>query len=470
MIAARLIQCNLGGNSFKRTLLTEAVVQFRKFSTVVYSFVNKKPHFNSRHIIMSNKAAEMKAPLKFTDYDCIGFDLDNTLVRYKVGNMIKMEYQALADYLVHHKNYSPKHLHRPLEEDIDFLKKGLILDFTNGNVVRIASDGAILQGSHGTVQLNQEELIKYYGPNCRWNVTDTFAQDPLHTWNGPLSERMRSCLDYFDMPASLVFARAVDTVDEQNGGKLPSYNVWPDVLGGLFYLFTREHFAKDIGGYFPHMKANPDNYIYKCSDAVLNWLYRLKAENKVLFMITGSNMDFANHTASYCLGPNWHELFDSVIYFAKKPGFFTQGRPFLELDGFFELEPVDSKHLNRNCGYSGGNWSDLQECLKKWSKKSDPRVLYVGDNLVQDVFTPSVHTNCETVAVVEELHAEGACDFPKIHTDQKFLTSSRWGSYLSHEGKDTIWGKIVKKYARACVPDLEHVARQALDHEFHSLC
>ena len=67
---------------------------------------------------------------RITDYDCVGFDLDNTLLRYKVGNMMRMEYEVLAEYLVE-KGYSKKHLMQPI--DVDFLQKGLILDFHRGD-------------------------------------------------------------------------------------------------------------------------------------------------------------------------------------------------------------------------------------------------------------------------------------------------------------------------------------------------
>lgn len=67
---------------------------------------------------------------KFSDYDCIGFDLDNTLARYKVGNMIEMEYDIVSKYLIQKKGFSEKHLSKPL--DHNFIMKGLIIDNDNG--------------------------------------------------------------------------------------------------------------------------------------------------------------------------------------------------------------------------------------------------------------------------------------------------------------------------------------------------
>lgn len=104
---------------------------------------------------------------RFTDYDCLGFDLDNTLCRYKIGAMVKLEYDALAKFLVEKRGYDPKYLYKPMEENVDFMLKGLILDVEKGNILRIDSEGRILHGTHGTAELNKEELREYYGNDCR---------------------------------------------------------------------------------------------------------------------------------------------------------------------------------------------------------------------------------------------------------------------------------------------------------------
>lgn len=355
-----------------------------------------------------------KDPFTFTDYDCIGFDLDNTIARYKVGAMVELEYKALSDYLINEKNYSLKHLNRPIQQNVDFMIKGLILDVRNGNIIRINPDGYVIQGAHGTSMLSNTALVEYYGENRHWEMTDMFAQDPLSTWNGPPADNMRSCMDYFDMPASLIFARTVDSLDEEHNGRLPSYNIWPDILDALNHVFFREHFAANMGGYFPDIKLNPEQYLYKCSDNVKRWIAALQARNKVLFVITGSNTDFAAHTASHVLGPEWQSMFDITICFAKKPGFFTQSRPFLGLNGFEETGPVPSNNIRRGGIYSMGNWKELYHLLKGWSRKENPKVVYIGDNLVQDVYTPSVHTQCDAVAISEELQAEPVFGFEQV--------------------------------------------------------
>lgn len=412
----------------------------------------------------TKKEMAIRPSFRFTDYDCIGFDLDNTICRYKVGAMIQLEYDALAKYLIEEKNYSKKYLCKPIEDNMDFMMKGLILDVENGNVLHLGANGNILRGSHGTRELTKEQLKEYYGPDLRWHATDVFSSDPLSTWNGPISEKMRTLLDYFDMPAGLVFGRAVDTIDEEKG-RQATYNIWPDMLEGLQDMFNREHFQLDKGGYFPFLKENPKNYIHNCSDSLINWLQSLH-KTKVLFLITGSNVDFASYTAENSMGPEWRKLFDIVIFFAKKPGFFTQNRPFLNLDGFQEIGPVDVDKLEKGGMYTHGNWEGLYTFLKKHSGKDNPKVLYVGDNLVQDVYTPAVHTPCDTVAICEELEAEGFNGHQKLHNDEKYLVSSTWGSFFYHGEEQTIWRRFMINHAKLCIPSLEYVAAKPLDYEY----
>ena len=53
-----------------------------------------------------------------------------------------------------------------------------------------------------------------------------------------------------------------------------------------------------------------------------DWLKMLRENGKFLYVITGSHVDFASHVASYALGADWMDLFDIVIFFARKPSFF----------------------------------------------------------------------------------------------------------------------------------------------------
>lgn len=407
--------------------------------------------------------------MRFTDYDCIGFDLDNTLLRYNLTEMVELEYNVLAKYLIEHKGYPADHLKLPMKDNIDFLQRGLIIDFLRGNILKIAYDGYISMASHGTKQLTDEEIVQIYGKDRMWEVTSGFCVDLLQAWHGSLAEDMRALLDYFDMPASLVFARIVDTLDEKNGGKpLPEYHVWHDILDGLGEIFTREHFENNRSEYFASVKANPGKYIRRSSESVRSWLKDLR-KHRTVFLLTGSHIDFANLTASHAFGPDWRELFDIVICFAKKPGFFSLSRPFKELNGFTETtKSVNGAELQLDTIYSQGNWGDLMHVLAKKSQKLDPKVLYVGDNLIQDVYAPNTYCHADTIAIAEEMHAEGMRGNKETHDDIELLTSKMWGTYFfSTNDEPSIWLELIRKHSKLCVPSVDWLATKSIDEPFN---
>ncbi|XP_070518526.1 5'-nucleotidase domain-containing protein 1 [Cardiocondyla obscurior] len=404
---------------------------------------------------------------KFTDYDIIGFDLDNTLLRYNIMNLVHMEYKILATYLVEERGYSREHLLKPLtDDDLDFMQKGLLLDCEKGNVLRISPDGIIHRACHGTHLLNINQIKEIY-PEQRWTVTDMFCRDMVATWNGPLSLKIRSLLDNFDIMSVVAFARAVDAFDEKHGSPRDysfEYNIWPDILSGLVYLYSREHFQSDKG-IFGIIKRHPEKYLRKCNSDTISWLKEVKKKSAT-FLLTGSNADFANFTASYSLGKDWRSLFDIVVCFAKKPGFFIYNRPFFDVVNNNETN-IETQKLERGEIYSQGNWNKLLEFFIHITGKANQRCLYVGDSLLQDIYVPSAFTRFDTLAITEEQMSEGMLHHALTHPDEKILNSKLWGSFFCLKDStvyvDSLWGHILKKHAKLCIPDLSVVVKRPLE-------
>ncbi|XP_032680321.1 5'-nucleotidase domain-containing protein 1 isoform X1 [Odontomachus brunneus] len=409
--------------------------------------------------------------LRLADYDCIGFDLDNTLLRYNITNLMHMEYEMLATFMVDNRGYSKKLLKPLTDSDLDFMQKGLLLDFERGNVLKVSPDGVIHRACHGTHLLNKDQIKKIY-PDQRWEVTDIFCNNVLDAWNGPLSEKVRSLLDYFDIPASLVFARAVDALDEECESHQDKYNIWPDILDGMIYMFSVSHFESGKG-IFGHIKKNPEKYLRKTDiTAIMSWLKQIKPTISI-FLLTGSNVDFVNFTANYAFGEEWKSIFDIIICFAKKPGFFTGDRPFLDIVQNKETDVV-SQHLQKGKIYSQGNWKGLREFISRTTGKENPRCLYIGDNLVQDVYVPNTFACCDTISIVEEVMSEKNVDCTNLcreqHPDEKLLNSQLWGSYFCltdlKTNVDTFWGHMIKKRSKLCVSCIDEILTVAVDKPF----
>ncbi|XP_013104213.2 5'-nucleotidase domain-containing protein 1 [Stomoxys calcitrans] len=398
-----------------------------------------------------------------SDYDVIGFDLDGTLLRYNLNNMVPLEYELLVKYLME-KKYPRVLLDKQF--DSDFIQKGLIVDAERGNLIKLAADGEILKATHGTRFLSSAEIEDVYGKSRKWDIAQDYINDPLSAWNGPVSEKLRTLLDYFDIAASLVFAQAVDALDETvytntNVLQKNDYKVWPDILSGLIQMYSRDHFASGTSAYFEALKQNPEKYLFKTDQQVIQLLRELRSSGKALYLLTGSNIDFANFTASYALGPNWRDLFNCVVSFAKKPGFFFMQRSFLQNNNLSEVPnsemPLQDDLLAKGKSFSQGNWEQLNESLCKHVLCKDvnktSRSLYVGDNLIQDVYAPYTKASMDAIAISEEMFENKSS-----YEYYKIIQSSSWGSYFNLNGRPTLWFSVIENYSKLCISQMDVIA------------
>lgn len=403
-------------------------------------------------------------------YDCIGFNLDNTVCHFNIEELMKLEYDILSRFLIDSKHYNAKYLLEPLEMNADFLQRGLIMDFERGNVIRTSADGTILKASHGNKLLSDEILHDQYGLDKKWDVLERYVIDPVQIWNTDLNSKMRACLDFFDIPAALCFANCVDAVDATFGPQIV-YKIWPDILEGLQNMFNRENFATNKGGFYSKLKANPEKYYSKCNDSVLKWLKEIKQKKKT-FLITGSNVDFAQFSATNSIGENWMDYFDMVVFYAKKPEFFTANNPFLRIKDSEETN--DILKINRFIKthvYSQGNWDEMYDLISHMTEKESPKTLYFGDNLIQDIYAASEFGNCDTIALLEEVSAEGMIGNFKKDPNSPILTSRMWGSLFcvtDRNGQDipTLWSELIKRHCKLCIPSLNVMASQPLNYKY----
>jgi len=251
-----------------------------------------------------------------------------------------------------------------------------------------------------------------------------------------------SFMDYFDLAAPLLCARIVDVLDNINndGKPMEVYYFWPDVHEGLRELYLRTHSAANHGGFFPAVKNNPELYILKRSQEFRLWLQMLRENGKFLYVITGSHYDFASHVASFAIGEDWKDLFDIVIFFARKPSFFVEKRPFWRLNGPVEVESFQGwEDLETGECYSQGNWKDLNDFFEYCTEWEPSNSLYFGDNVLQDVLAPKKFTSTiDSIVISEEMLAEGMVGIDHLaHPDKDLLTSDLWGSYFYYARNPT---------------------------------
>ncbi|XP_032877018.1 5'-nucleotidase domain-containing protein 1 [Amblyraja radiata] len=422
------------------------------------------------------------------DCDVIGFDLDHTLCRYNVTATFALIYDSFAQYLVEQKGYD-RELMTVTPDSWDFCFKGLLLDMEDGNLLKLSEDGTVVRASHGTRILTAEEILETYGKKRKWKhfktINGVFARSGKYHFYD----------NYFDLPGALLCARVVDLLDQNRNVK--KYEFWKDVIASIEYNYKASAFKEDSGIYFPSVKKDPGKYLLRCSESVKDWLRRLKNAGKVLLLITSSHSDYCRLLCEHILGEDFEEIFDIIITNALKPGFFTQipqQRPFRTLVNDEEREPLPS--LEQPGWYSQGNWSHLNELLKKITGKAEPKVVYFGDSMRSDIFPAHSYNNCETVLVLEELEVEASQQVTMDRQDSEPLekkgkyegprdkmwpvVSARWGSYfvdrvtgLEGEGETQVhtWcSNNINTYSTIAIPSLQAIADLPLDHKFPRFC
>ncbi|OWF48503.1 5'-nucleotidase domain-containing protein 1-like [Mizuhopecten yessoensis] len=425
-----------------------------------------------------------------SDFDAYGFDMDHTLAKYKLVNLMQLSYEAICDCLIQKSGYSPKlkddiHLHK------DFICKGLFFDAARGNILKLSHDGKILRASHGTRMMSEDEMISVYGTDLHWEHFHEAQRDVKCTGAG---FKFRFFENYFDIPGAVICAHIVDTLDEEEGKPLEQYTFWEDVLVAMHTNFIPSAFTGNAGWFFPKLKANAKNYLQECSQGVKQWLKDLRQKNKIVFLMTSSGYDFASLVMNVILGADWQSFFDICLFNARKPAFFMNKTSFLKIEGGVEDMPV--KTLRKNGCYSQGNLEDLTAFLSSQTDTQQPKVVYFGDSLCSDSYPARTYAGWSVVLVLEEMEAEGYhltrhdldCDDEQpaskvrqrqvnIEIDpeeESFLLSKMWGSFFYHEKEDTkhdgcmntFWGRLVSQYNAIAIPIIEYIAGMPISHVY----
>ncbi|XP_041354320.1 5'-nucleotidase domain-containing protein 1-like [Gigantopelta aegis] len=438
--------------------------------------------------------------VSLADYDAYGFDLDHTLAKYKLVEFFDMVYSCLTNFLVNKKGYDAK-LKTDLQKYKDFICKGLFLDIEKGNILKLADDGSILKAVHGTKELTTSQLKSEYGDDLKWEHAETvkkLLRNQKVSW--------RFFENYFDTPGLVAMAQIIDILDSKadtDKADASDYSLaWQDVLDGLIEMYTFTNYAEDKGEFFPIFKKDPSKYVEACSSDIKKWLKSLKQDNKVVFLLTSSYVDFADKTLEAALGPDWATYFDINIFYARKPSYFSDTASHHILEDGKDVGPADT--LKKNGFYSRGNHRDLMKFISEQTGKENPQVVYFGDNICADCYPAKMFAGWGTVLLLEEMDAEGytcsdgtvpqhedeGCDgqpaskkskLPHFEhsslvtpEEREYLTSQFWDTFLYHEDTirpkrmNTFWGSVISEYSCITVPSLEYLAGVPLSHQFES--
>jgi len=311
----------------------------------------------------------------------IGYDMDYTLVHYRVEDWERRAY--------HHTKQRLAARGWPVE-DLEFdpsrVIRGLTIDLELGNLVKPTRFGYVIKASHGTRQLEFEELRSAYAGTFVDLNDDRFVF--LNT--------------LFSLSEAAIFAQLVDLVD---GGALPRGLGYADLYRTVRSTLDEAHLEGTLKG---EILQDPDHFV-EIDPQVVETLADQRAAGKRLLLITNSDWHYTRRIMAYAFdeylpsGATWRSLFDTVIVSSAKPEFFTARRPMYRVvdEERGLLEPHIGS-LETGSVYVGGNVSQVEEHLRL----SGEEILYVGDHLFSDVHVSKAVLRWRTALIIRELEDE----------------------------------------------------------------
>jgi len=324
--------------------------------------------------IFANRTLNMRS------IKAIGYDMDYTLVHYRVEMWERRAYEHMRGRLAE-RGWPVA----SLEFDPDLVIRGLIIDTRLGNIVKANRFGFVKRAYHGTRLIEYEDQRKCYART----IVD--LAEPRYVFLNTL----------FSMSEACMYMQLVDLLDER---KLPEVLGYEDLYRAVRIGIDATH----MGGLLKEeIVADPARYLHVDAETPLALLDQ-KTAGKKLLLITNSEWTYTRAMMAYAFdrflpsGMSWRELFDVVIVAAGKPGFFSALNPLFEVvsdDGL--LRPWVGDMRAGKC-YFGGHAALVERHLGL----SGDEILYMGDHIYGDVRVSKSALRWRTALILRELEAE----------------------------------------------------------------
>ena len=365
----------------------------------------------------------------------VGFDMDYTLAIYNKAPMEQLQYDLTVDSLVKRHGY-PEEI-RALQYDPSFVVRGLIVDKRTGHLVKMDTHGRVGRVFHGRRRLGPEEVESAYAhAKLRLGSNTIASADTLFSM--PEVCLYANLIDFFEARHAAGVTTAPLTIPRDAGGldrrtlrpdpandagpkgqdpRAPGADLHTGLLGNIntWKLFDdvrnaiddihRDGTLKDI------IMGDLARYFVVDSELPLT-LHKLRSAGKRLFLLTNSYWLYTNAVMSFFLDgklkeySTWKQYFDIVIVGGKKPRFFTEREPFLEVAQQDNVEEVlgemSGDRFERGRVYQGGNI----EAFERVAQAQGGEILYVGDHIFGDIVRSKKDSRWRTCLIVEELEHE----------------------------------------------------------------
>lgn len=335
---------------------------------------------SARDSVRSTRGIYCNRTLNLRRIKAIGYDMDYTLIHYRMEAWEERAYSMLRERLLEQGWPVGE-----LQFDPDLSLRGLIIDTERGNLVKCNRFGYVKRAYHGTRPLSYDELREVYERTLvdlnerRWYFLNTL----------------------FSISEACMYMQLVDLLDEE---------LLPGALGydGLYRLVRRSLDEAHMQGTLKaEIVAEPGRFVDLDEEMPLALLDQKESGKKIL-LITNSEWSYAEPMLNYVFDrflpgdQTWHDLFDIAIVGARKPDFFSGRAPAFEVateDGLLR-EHVGA--LEQGKVYVGGNARLIEESLGLRGEE----ILYVGDHIFVDVNISKNVLRWRTALVIRELEDE----------------------------------------------------------------
>jgi HAD superfamily 5'-nucleotidase-like hydrolase len=318
--------------------------------------------------------------LDLQDIKAIGYDMDYTLVHYRVEAWEQEAYRCIQEQLLK-QNWPVEKLSFEAAQ----VCRGLIMDRQLGNLIKANRFGIVERATHGTRPLTPSELRQHYA-----HLTVKLSE-PRWVFLNTLFSLSEGCL----------YAQLVDLLD---AGALPTALGYSDLYQQLGLAAEAAHTE---GVLKSRILSAPDRYVEPDPEIALTLLDQKQAGKKLL-LITNSDWAYTVPMMKHAVDPflpsgmSWQQLFDMIIFSARKPDFFTSDQPFYEVvteDGLLRPHhgPIQPGSI---C--VGGSARRLEKQLGV----NGDEILYIGDHMFGDVHVTKNVLRWRTALILRELEAD----------------------------------------------------------------
>ena len=330
--------------------------------------------------------------MRMDQIEVIGFDMDYTLALYNQPRMEALSARCTLEKMVALRGY-PKEI-LSLHYDSQRAIRGLVIDREAGNILKMDRYGYVGRGYHGNRALSRAERARLY------REQQVRVIPPRFSWIDTL----------FALPEAVLYGALVDFFEKDPAFRaLPPAEqsarydrMWVDIRASIDEAHQDDSIKRvikqDLAGYFD---VDPE---------LAPTLHRFRAAGKKLFLLTNSAFDYTQAVMTHLLSgqlpdyPTWRDYFDVIIVSARKPAFFVDSAPIVELDeaGLPAREVPEREPLLRGRIYQGGNVRALDQQM---GLRGD-RVLYIGDHIYGDMLRAKRSSVWRTAMIIQELEEE----------------------------------------------------------------